>query len=291
MRVAPGWLDYELIDASKGERLERWGSYYLVRPDPQVIWNTPRKHPKWRSADAVYHRSSSGGGHWEYRSRIPEEWVITWNDLSFLVSPTSFKHTGVFPEQAANWIIYQDLIRKANRPIKVLNLFGYTGLATLACLEAGASVCHVDASKGMVGQAKKNLSLSSMEHRPVRWIVDDCKKFVQREFRRGNRYDGIIMDPPSYGRGPSGEIWKIENDLDDFVNECLKILSDKPLFVSINTYTTGVAPSAIGYILKSKVGRRASSVSSEEIGLNVSESGFSLPCGNTTMMICEDTIE
>ncbi len=291
MRVAPGWLDYELIDASKGERLERWGSYYLVRPDPQVIWNTPRKHPKWRSADAVYHRSSSGGGHWEYRSRIPEEWVITWNDLSFLVSPTSFKHTGVFPEQAANWIIYQDLIRKANRSVKVLNLFGYTGLATLACLEAGASVCHVDASKGMVGQAKKNLSLSSMEHRPVRWIVDDCKKFVQREFRRGNRYDGIIMDPPSYGRGPSGEIWKIENDLDDFVNECLKILSDKPLFVSINTYTTGVAPSAIGYILKSKVGRRASSVSSEEIGLNVSESGFSLPCGNTTMMICEDTIE
>jgi 23S rRNA (cytosine1962-C5)-methyltransferase len=291
MRVAPGWLDYELIDASNGERLERWGSYYLVRPDPQVIWNTPRNHPKWRSADAVYHRSSSGGGHWEYKSRIPEEWAITWNNLSFLVSPTSFKHTGVFPEQAANWIIYQDLIRRANRPVRVLNLFGYTGLATLACLEAGASVCHVDASKGMVGQAKKNLSLSCMEHKPVRWIVDDCKKFVQREFRRGNRYEGIIMDPPSYGRGPSGEIWKIENDLDDFVNECMKILSDKPLFVSINTYTTGVAPSAIGYILKSKVGMRASSVSSEEIGLNVSESGFSLPCGNTTLMICEDAVE
>lgn len=291
MRIASDWLDYELIDASNGERLERWGSYYLVRPDPQVIWNTPKKHPKWRSADAVYHRSSSGGGYWEYKTRVPEEWTIRWNNLSFLVSPTSFKHTGVFPEQAANWSIYQDLIRRTHRPVKVLNLFGYTGLATLACLEAGASVCHVDASKGMVGQARKNLSLSGMEQKPVRWIVDDCKKFVQREFRRGNRYEGIIMDPPSYGRGPSGEIWKIENDLDEFVSECIKILSDKPLFVSINTYTTGVAPSAIGYILKSKVGKRAAWVTSDEIGINVSESGFSLPCGNTTMMICEDEIE
>ena len=291
MRIAPDWVDYELIDASSGERLERWGSYYLVRPDPQVIWNTPKKHPKWRSADAVYHRSSSGGGYWEYKSRVPEEWTIHWNELTFLVSPTSFKHTGVFPEQAANLVRYQDLIHRANRPVKVLNLFGYTGIATLACLEAGASVCHVDASKGMVGQAKKNLSLSGLEQKPVRWIVDDCKKYVQREFRRGNRYDGIIMDPPSYGRGPSGEIWKIENDLDEFITECVKILSDKPLFVSVNTYTTGVAPSAIGYVLKSKVGSRATMVLSEEIGLKVSESGFALPCGNTTMMICEDAVE
>ena len=291
MRIAPDWVDYELIDASSGERLERWGSYYLVRPDPQVIWNTPKKHPKWRSADAVYHRSSSGGGYWEYKSRVPEEWTIHCNELTFLVSPTSFKHTGVFPEQAANWVRYQDLIHRANRPVKVLNLFGYTGIATLACLEAGASVCHVDASKGMVGQAKKNLSLSGLEQKPVRWIVDDCKKYVQREFRRGNRYDGIIMDPPSYGRGPSGEIWKIENDLDEFITECVKILSDKPLFVSVNTYTTGVAPSAIGYVLKSKVGSRATMVLSEEIGLKVSESGFALPCGNTTMMICEDAVE
>lgn len=291
MRVAPDWTDYELIDASDGERLERWGKIVLVRPDPQVIWKTARKNVLWGKADAVYHRSSSGGGSWEYISRVPEEWTIGWNDLRFYVSPTSFKHTGVFPEQAANWKLYQELIRKRNRPVRVLNLFGYTGIATLACLQAGASVCHVDASKGMVGQAKRNAELSGLSDRPVRWIVDDCRKFIRREYRRGNRYDAIIMDPPSYGRGPSGEIWKIEDDLDSFVEECIRILSDDPLFVSINTYTTGVAPSAIGYILQTHMRSYADSVRAEEIGLHVTDSGFALPCGNTTMFIREDSGE
>ena len=287
MRVAKDWKDYELLDATNGERLERWGNTILVRPDPQVIWKTVKEDKNWSHADAIYHRSHSGGGSWEYKNSVPKEWTISWRDLSFYVSPTNFKHTGVFPEQAANWDLYMNLISKSQRPIKVLNLFAYTGIATLACLKAGASVCHVDASKGMVSQAKKNAILSGLEDKMVRWIVDDCKKFVQREFRRGNRYDAIIMDPPSYGRGPSGEIWKFEDDIYDFVSECMKILSDEPLFVSINAYTTGISPSAIGYVLKSFLPEYSSKITSEEIGLVVKATGSEIPCGNTTLLINE----
>ena len=288
MRVANDWSDYELLDASCGERLERWGKIILVRPDPQVIWNTLKEDMYWNKADAVYHRSNSGGGSWEYKSSVPKEWIISWRDLSFYVSPTNFKHTGVFPEQAVNWDLYIRLISSADRPVRVLNLFGYTGIATLACLKAGASVCHVDASKGMVSQAKRNAELSGLQDKKVRWIVDDCRKFVQREYRRGNKYDAIIMDPPSYGRGPSGEIWKLENDLYGFVDECVKVLSDNPLFLAINTYTTGISPSAIGYILSSLLPDYALSISSDEIGLKVRSNGFALPCGNTTLLINED---
>ncbi|MBR3355137.1 MAG: class I SAM-dependent methyltransferase [Oscillospiraceae bacterium] len=287
MREANGWKDYELIDTSSGERLEKWGNYVLVRPDPQVIWETQKNNILWNRADAVYHRSVSGGGSWEYKNNLPNEWIISWKDLSFYVTPTSFKHTGVFPEQAANWELYMKLIDQAKRPINVLNLFGYTGIATLACLKAGANVCHVDASKGMVTQAKKNAVLSKLDDKNVRWIVDDCKKFVQREYRRGKQYDAIIMDPPSYGRGPSGEIWKLENDLFDFVRECVKILSPDPLFVSINTYTTGVSSSAIGYLLKCLLPEYSSHIHSDEIGLIVSSNGYALPCGNTTLLINE----
>ena len=287
MREANGWKDYELIDTSSGERLEKWGNYVLVRPDPQVIWETQKNNILWNRADAVYHRSVSGGGSWEYKNNLPNEWIISWKDLSFYVTPTSFKHTGVFPEQAANWELYMKLIDQAKRPISVLNLFGYTGIATLACLKAGANVCHVDASKGMVTQAKKNSVLSKLDDKNVRWIVDDCKKFVQREYRRGKQYDAIIMDPPSYGRGPSGEIWKLENDLFDFVRECVKILSPDPLFVSINTYTTGVSSSAIGYLLKCLLPEYSSHIHSDEIGLIVSSNGYALPCGNTTLLINE----
>jgi len=287
MREANGWKDYELIDTSSGERLEKWGNYVLVRPDPQVIWETQKNNILWNRADAVYHRSVSGGGSWEYKNNLPNEWIISWKDLSFYVTPTSFKHTGVFPEQAANWELYMKLIDQAKRPINVLNLFGYTGIATLACLKAGANVCHVDASKSMVTQAKKNAVLSKLDDKNVRWIVDDCKKFVQREYRRSKQYDAIIMDPPSYGRGPSGEIWKLENDLFDFVRECVKILSPDPLFVSINTYTTGVSSSAIGYLLKCLLPEYSSHIHSDEIGLIVSSNGYALPCGNTTLLINE----
>lgn len=287
MRVARDWTDYILLDASGGERLEKWGDTVLVRPDPQVIWNTDKTDDRWYKADAVYHRSHSGGGNWEYKKTVPKEWIISWRDLSFYVSPTNFKHTGVFPEQAVNWDVYMHLISSSGRPIKVLNLFGYTGIATLACLKAGASVCHVDASKGMVNQAKRNADLSGLSDKNVRWIVDDCKKFVQREYRRGNTYDAIIMDPPSYGRGPSGEIWKLENDIYDFIGECIKILSDKPLFVAVNTYTTGISPSAIGYVLKSLLPDYSSMITSDEIGLLVKSNNYALPCGNTTLLINE----
>ena len=285
MRVAEGWKDYELLDASGGERLERWGNYILVRPDPQVIWNTPKTDPRWRSADAVYHRASSGGGSWEFRKRLPQEWKISWQGLQLYVTPTSFKHTGIFPEQAANWAVYEELIRKAGRPIKVLNLFGYTGVATLACLRAGASVCHVDASKGMVGQAKRNAELSGLRDKPCRWIVDDCMKFVQREARRGSYYDAIIMDPPSYGRGPTGEIWKLEEGLAPLVDACVSILSDRPLFFAINSYTTGFSPSAAGYLLAAAMKKYNGSVLAEEIGLPVTGSGLALPCGSTALFI------
>ncbi len=254
MRPADTWKDYELLDATDGNRLERWGETLLVRPDPQVVWKTPQQSPLWAKADAVYHRSNQGGGEWEYRRRLPEKWKITCGEgedkLTLIVSPTGFKHTGVFPEQAVNWAWYAKKIRAAGRPIKVLNLFGYTGGATLACAAAGATVCHVDASKGIVAWGKDNAAASGLADRPIRWLVDDCAKFVAREKRRGNTYDGIIMDPPSYGRGPGGEIWKLEDCIYDLISQCEEVLSDKPLFFAVNSYTTGLSPAVMEYMLK-----------------------------------------
>ena len=285
MRTAEDWKDYELIDTSSGNRLERWGRYILVRPDPQVIWKSEKNDPLWNNADAVYHRSSAGGGSWEYIRRLPEEWTIEWNGLKMYVTPTNFKHTGVFPEQAANWSIYEELIRNSGRPITVLNLFGYTGIASLACLRAGASVCHVDASKGMVSQAKRNAQLNGLEDRPCRWIVDDCMKFVLREKRRGRTYDAIIMDPPSYGRGPSGEVWRFEEDIYDLVKACAELLSDDPLFFTVNCYTTGVSQSSVGYLLSEILKSYNGNVYSDEIGIPVTDSGLILPCGNTSIFM------
>lgn len=284
MRFTKDWKDYELLDCSGGERLERWGNVTLIRPDPQVIWNTPKNHPMWRKADAVYHRSNSGGGNWEVKNKIPNFWRIDYKDLSFNVKTMGFKHTGIFPEQAVNWDYTMDLIRKSDRPVKVLNLFAYTGGATIAALKAGAEVVHVDASKGMVQWAKENAVLSGVADRKVRWIVDDCVKFVQREIRRGNKYDIIIMDPPSYGRGPGGEIWKLENEVYNFVDLCAGVLSNKPLAVLINSYTTGLSPSVMQYILGSVISPKfGGKVESDEIGLPVTKTGMVLPCGATAI--------
>ena len=281
MWLADAWKDYEVLDASGGEKLERWGKYVLVRPDPQVIWNTPKDDPLWRKYDARYARSSTGGGKWA-NLRLPEHWQVKYRELTFNVKPMNFKHTGVFPEQAANWDFIMETIRGAGRPINALNLFAYTGGATLACAAAGASVCHVDAAKGMVAWAKENAKSSGLEDRPIRWIVDDCAKFVEREIRRGRRYDAIIMDPPSYGRGPSGEIWKLEENLWPFVQLVSQVLSDKPLFVIINSYTTGLAPSVVGYIMDSIFTKRFGGHSEcGELGLPVKDSGLVLPCGST----------
>ena len=281
MWLADAWKDYEVLDTSGGEKLERWGKYVLVRPDPQVIWNTPKDDPLWRKYDARYARSSTGGGKWA-NLRLPEHWQVKYRELTFNVKPMNFKHTGVFPEQAANWDFIMETIRGAGRPINALNLFAYTGGATLACAAAGASVCHVDAAKGMVAWAKENAKSSGLEDRPIRWIVDDCAKFVEREIRRGRRYDAIIMDPPSYGRGPSGEIWKLEENLWPFVQLVSQVLSDKPLFVIINSYTTGLAPSVVGYIMDSIFTRRFGGHSEcGELGLPVKDSGLVLPCGST----------
>ena len=277
--VANKWKEYELIDASRGERLERWGDKILIRPDPQVIWDTPRSHSAWRSSDGHYTRSKSGGGSWD-KAGLPESWGIRYGELSFRVRPMNFKHTGLFPEQAANWDWAMEKIRSAGRHIQVLNLFAYTGAATVACLAAGASVCHVDAAKGMVAWGKENAAASGVADGGVRWIVDDCAKFVEREIRRGRRYDAIIMDPPSYGRGPGGEVWRLEDNLWDFVSLCRGVLSDDPLFVLINSYTTGLAPSVLEYISESIFTRRYGGRSrSEELGLPVTESGLVLPCG------------
>ncbi len=279
MWTSDKWKDYELIDCSDGERLERWGKYILVRPDPQVIWSSPRRSPLWSRPDARYSRSSSGGGSWD-KGNLPESWSISYGNLKFNVKPMNFKHTGIFPEQAANWDWAGNLIRKAKRPISVLNLFAYTGGATVSALEAGAGVCHVDAAKGMVAWAKENAAASGVADRSVRWIVDDCAKFVQREIRRGRRYDAIIMDPPSYGRGPGGETWKLENDLFPFVSLCEGVLSDDPLFVLINSYTTGLSASTIGYVASSVFSpRHGGRYESEELGLKVTASGLCLPCG------------
>ncbi len=280
MRYTSDWKDYELLDCSSGERLERWGNVTLIRPDPQVIWKTPKKHPAWRRADAVYHRSSSGGGNWEIKNKIPSFWSIGYGDLNFNVKTMGFKHTGIFPEQAVNWDYTAKLIKNAGRPVKVLNLFAYTGGATVACLKAGAEVVHVDASKGMVQWAKENAVASGVADRKVRWIVDDCVKFVQREIRRGNKYDIIIMDPPSYGRGPGGEIWKLENEVYSFVELCSQVLSDNPIMVLINSYTTGLSPAVMQYILGAIIKPKFGGVAeSDEIGLPVTQTGMILPCG------------
>ena len=249
MRVAQNWKDYELIDATDGERLERFGDVLLIRPDPQIIWHTPRGDPRWESANARYLRSKTGGGHWEMRRKTPECWQIRYGELHFNLKPMGFKHTGIFPEQAVNWDLMAEKIRAAGRPIRVLNLFGYTGAATLACVAAGAHVTHVDASKGMVNWGRENAVLSGLAEKPMRWLVDDCGKFVQRELRRGNTYDAIVMDPPSYGRGPGGEVWKLEDQIYALVEQCVRLLSDQPLFFLINSYTTGLSPAVMQYIL------------------------------------------
>ena len=283
MRYTKDWKDYELLDCSGGERLERWGNVVLIRPDPQVIWNTPKEHPLWHRADARYVRSKEGGGHWECRRQLPEAWNINYKDLQFKISPTGFKHTGLFPEQAVNWDMMREKITGAGRSIKVLNLFAYTGGATLAAASAGASVCHVDAAKGMVHWARENAELSSLAERPIRWIVDDCAKFVEREIRRGNTYDAIIMDPPSYGRGPGGEVWKLEDQIYDLVKLCTGVLSDDPLFFLLNSYTTGLSASAMAYVLGVNMQKFGGGVSAEEIGLPVTASRMVLPCGSSAI--------
>ena len=279
MWVSDKWRDFELLDCSRGEKLERWGRYTVVRPDPQAIWDTPRSDRRWQRCDGRYTRSSSGGGSWD-RGSLPASWQISYGELTFNVKPMSFKHTGLFPEQAANWDYIMRKIRSAGRPVSVLNLFAYTGAATVAALAAGASVCHVDAAKGMVAWAKENAASSGVADRPVRWIVDDCARFVEREIRRGRRYDAIIMDPPSYGRGPGGEVWKIEDNLWDFVSLTAGVLSDDPLFVIINSYTTGLSPSVLTYIAESIFTRRfGGRAESRELGLPVTATGLCLPCG------------
>ena len=281
MWIADHWKDYEVIDTSCGEKLERWGRYILLRPDPQVIWKTEKTVPEWNRLNGHYHRSSKGGGEWEF-FELPEEWTISYRGLNFRLKPFSFKHTGLFPEQAVNWDWCSERIREAGRPVKVLNLFAYTGGATLAAASAGASVTHVDASKGMVTWAKENAAASHLEDAPVRWLVDDCVKFVEREIRRGNKYDGIIMDPPSYGRGPKGEIWKIEESIYPFVELATQLLSDDALFFLINSYTTGLQPAVLSYMLSAVIQKkRGGEVQSSEIGLPVSSNGLVLPCGAT----------
>ena len=287
MWFSENWKDYELLDTSDGERLERWGNYILIRPDPQIIWKGVAAHPAWKHADGIYRRSSSGGGAW-VKNKLPESWKIKYGELGFVLRPMGFKHTGLFPEQAANWDWFSSLIKKAQRPIKVLNLFAYTGGATVAAAKAGAQVVHVDASKGMVAMAKENAALSGLENAPIRYIVDDCKKFVEREIRRGNKYDGIIMDPPSYGRGPGGEVWKLEDSIDEFVGLASQILSDDPLFFLINSYTTGLSPMTMNYILDLKVKSRfGGKTESDELGLRVTQSGSFLPCGASSRWTCE----
>ena len=288
MWTADNWKDYEVIDTSDGEKLERWGQYRLVRPDPQVIWNTPKTNPGWKKMNGHYHRSAKGGGEWEFFD-LPEQWSISYGSLTFNLKPFSFKHTGLFPEQAANWDWFSEIIRNAvkqgrnatsEHPVRVLNLFAYTGGATLAAASAGAHVTHVDASKGMVNWAKENAKSSGLEQAPIRWLVDDCVKFVEREIRRGNQYDAIIMDPPSYGRGPKGEIWKIEESIFPFIELCTQILADKPLFFLINSYTTGLQPAVLSYMLNTAIVKKyGGHVMADEVGLPVTETGLILPCG------------
>ena len=283
MWIADQWQDYELLDCGGGEKLERWDKQYLVRPDPQAIWETPRRLPEWKRANARYLRSQTGGGHWEKKA-LPESWQVHYKDLTFQVKPMNFKHTGLFPEQAVNWDFVMDKIRKADRPIRVLNLFAYTGGATLACAQAGAHVTHVDAAKGMVAWARENAAASELADRPCRWIVDDCAKFVQREIRRGSLYDAVIMDPPSYGRGPGGEIWKLEDNVYDLITLTEQVLSDDPLFFAINSYTEGLSPAVMEYIVKTTLCPvKGGHTHCDEIGLPVSATGGVVPCGATAI--------
>lgn len=284
MRFTEDFNDYELIDAEGGERLERWKDIILIRPDPQVIWQGERKNPLWKNAHAIYHRSNSGGGYWEPLKKVPDVWSVNFNELTFRLKPMGFKHTGLFPEQAVNWSFMQEKIRNAGREVSVLNLFAYTGGATAACLSAGANVTHVDASKGMVSWAKENAIASGLADKPVRWLVDDCLKFVKREIRRGNKYDGIVMDPPSYGRGPNGEVWKLEQQINELLSEVGKIISDKPLFFVLNSYTGGLSPTILNYMVKSLIAPyNHGKVFTDEIGLKITDRDMVLPCGNTTI--------
>ena len=278
MWLADQWSDYEVIDCSKGEKLERWGNYILVRPDPQVIWDTPKTEKGWRKRNAHYHRSSKGGGEWEFFFFF-KQWSVRYRNLTFQLKPFHFKHTGLFPEQAVNWDWCAEKIKKARRPVKLLNLFAYTGGATLSAASAGASVTHVDASKGMVTWAKENAIASGLGEAKIRWLVDDCVKFAEREIRRGNRYDAIIMDPPSYGRGPKGEIWKMEESIHSFLKLCGQLLSDHPLFVLINSYTTGLQPAVLAYLLGTELKKYGGRITADEVGLPVSSTGLILPCG------------
>ena len=289
MKIASNWKDYEILDMANGEKLERWNNIYLVRPDPQIIWNDKQYPEKWKQANARYNRSSTGGGHWDYKKRLPDSWQIKYKDLTFNIKPMGFKHTGIFPEQAVNWDWMMDMIKteikNTKREVKVLNLFAYTGGATVVCLSAGATVCHVDSSKGMVTWARENVVSSGLQDRPVRYIVDDVIKFVQREIRRGNKYDAIVMDPPSYGRGANGEVWKFEENLPMLIEICMQVLSDNPLFFLINSYTTGTSSMVLENLLKmnmrKKYGKKADNGLFEngEVGLPMTDSDFILPCG------------
>ncbi len=287
MRAVENFYDYELIDATDGERLERWKDIILIRPDPQIMWSAKRTDERWNNAHAVYHRSQSGGGHWEMIKKVPSVWSVDFKDLTFRLKPMDFKHTGLFPEQAVNWDLMRESIKRANREVKVLNLFAYTGGATVACLKAGASVTHVDASKGMVLWAKENAAVSGVGDRPVRWLVDDCMKFIAREIRRGNKYDGIVMDPPSYGRGPGGEVWKLEQQLGELLNLTSQILSDDPVFFLLNSYSGGISPTIINYMVNNTVLKGKGTAVTDEIGLKVTNRDIILPCGNTTFWVKE----
>ena len=284
MKIASNWKDYEILATSNGEKLERWKDIYLLRPDPQIIWNTQKQLDKYPNLHAKYIRSNTGGGHWNVLKDLPSEWTISYNNLTFSIKTMGFKHTGLFPEQAVNWDMMIDLIKKANRPISVLNLFAYTGGATIACASAGASVCHVDCVKQIVERAKENARLSGLENAPIRYIVDDCKKFVEREIRRGHKYDAIIMDPPSFGRSDGGNVWKFETDLFDFVKLCNQILSDNPLFVLVNSYTTGYSQTVVENILRLGLENKKGTFESYEIGLPTKE-GINLPCGSSSLFI------
>lgn len=285
MRIADKWKDYSIIATGDGMKLERWNDVYLLRPDPQVIWPERIQMSAYKSLNAIYNRSESGGWGWKILKKMPQEWTVSYGDLNFLVKPMGFKHTGLFPEQAVNWDRMRELISNAGRPVNVLNLFAYTGGATVACLAAGASVCHVDASKGMVERAGENVRLSGLKDKPVRFIIDDCKKFVQREIRRGRKYDAVIMDPPSYGRGPNGEMWKIESELYPLVELCTEVLSDNPLFFLINSYTTGLQPMVLKNILTLTVGSKFSGEpEAYEVGIKTEE-GIDLPCGASGLFV------
>lgn len=285
MRTAE-WKDYKVIATGGGYKLENWAGVTLLRPDPQAIWKSTTDMDGYKGLSAKYIRSETGGGRWLVKGKMPDEWTVSYKDLKFKIKPMGFKHTGLFPEQAVNWDLMTDLIKKAGREINVLNLFAYTGGATVACAKAGAKVCHVDAAKGMVERAGENVRLSNVGDGKVRYIIDDCKKFVEREIRRGRKYDAIIMDPPSYGRGPNGEMWKLENELYSFVQLCAQVLSDNPLFVLINSYTTGLQPQVLKNILALTIGNeRGGRIEAYEVGLNTEEKGVILPCGNSGIWI------